>query len=136
MPTVKLDSGMRFVAETARGHTFAMDASEEGGGANSGPSPVEVMLSSLAGCSGMDVIAILRRMRTEPSRLEVEVSGERAEEKPRPFTHIHLIYVVVGDVPEANVRKAIDLSLSKYCPVANTLNGVAEITSEIRMASD
>jgi len=132
MLRVRLEDGMRFVGHTDDGHAIPMDAAEAGGGKNSGPRPTEVMLSSLAGCSGMDVIAILRKMRTEPTSLEVEVTAERAEERPRPFTRIHLAYVVGGDVPEENVRKAIDLSLARYCPVANTLNGVAEITSEIR----
>jgi len=133
MLTVRLEEGMRFVGHTDDGHQIPMDATEAGGGKDSGPRPTDVMLSSLAGCSGMDVIAILRKMRTEPRSLEVEVAAERAEERPRPFTRIHLTYVVSDDVPEANVRKAIDLSLSTYCPVANTLNGVAEITSEIRI---
>lgn len=133
MVTVKLESGMRFVGHTEDGHQIAMDASEKGGGADSAARPVDLLLSSLGGCSGMDVIAILRKMRTEPARLEVEVEGVRAEEQPRPYTRIHLTYVVGGDVPEKNVRKAVDLSLSRYCPVANTLNGVAEITSEIRV---
>ena len=135
MLTVKLEAGMRFVGHTDDGHTIPMDATEAGGGSNSGPRPTEVMLSSLAGCSGMDVIAILRKMRTEPASLEVEVAAERAEERPRPFTRIVLTYAIGGDVPEENVRKAIDLSLSRYCPVANTLNGVAKIETEIRMVA-
>ena len=65
----------------------------------------------------MDVISILRKMRTEPSSLQIEIMNEQAAEHPKVFTKLHLIYQVRGDVPGANLIKAIDLSLSKYCPV-------------------
>jgi putative redox protein len=132
MVRVELEGGMRFVGRGEDGHEVAMDASAKGGGAESAARPVDVLLDALGGCTGMDVIAILRKMRTEPSRFAVEVEGERSEEGARPFRRIHITYVVGGDVPKPNVRKAIDLSLGKYCPIASTLSGVAEITSEIR----
>jgi len=133
MVTVTLDGGMRFIGRGQDGHEVAMDASLRGGGADSASRPIDVLLFALGGCSGMDVMTILRKMKTEPDSLRIEIDGERAEEHPRPFTKIHLTYVVGGDVPEENVKRAIGLSLEKYCPVANTLAGVAEITSEIRI---
>lgn len=133
MITVHLDEGMHFVARTRGEHEISMDASEKGGGANRGPRPVDVLLSALGGCTGMDVIAILRKMRSEPRDLEVEVHGEQEENRPHAFRRIHLVYRASGDVPEETLRKAVNLSLERYCPVANTLNGVAEITSEIRV---
>jgi len=133
MVTVTLDEGMRFIGRGKDGHEVAMDASLRGGGADSASRPIDVLLFALGGCSGMDVMTILRKMKTEPDSLRIEIDGERAEEHPRPFTKIHLTYVVGGDVPEENVKRAIGLSLEKYCPVASTLAGVAEITSEIRI---
>ena len=125
--------GMRFSGQGASGHSVLMDAAETSGGQNSGPRPVEVLLASLGGCTGMDVISILRKMKTEPQALRVEIDDERAAEYPKVITHLHLTYVVKGDVPRENVEKAVNLSLEKYCPIVNTLSGVAEISSEIQM---
>jgi putative redox protein len=107
-----------------------MDASPEAGGENSAARPMEVLLCALGGCTGMDVVSILRKMRTEPTSLEVEIKDERATDYPKVITRLHLVYRVMGRVPEENLKKAIELSLAKYCPVANTLAGVAKITSE------
>ena len=127
---VEFTSGMAFVGKGASGHEVHMDAGESVGGADAAARPVEVMLSSLGGCTGMDVVSILRKMKTEPSSLQIEIQDERAPEYPKVFTKIHLIYRVEGDVPEENLIKAIDMSLAKYCPIANTLGGVSEISYE------
>jgi putative redox protein len=84
----------------------------------------------------MDVISILRKMQTEPTRFRIEIDDERAPEYPKVLTKIHLTYAVAGPVPEENLRKAIDLSLSKYCPIANTLAGVSKISYEVRLERD
>ena len=128
---VEYSGGMAFVGRGASGHEVRMDAGESVvGGADAAARPVETMLSSLGGCTGMDVVSILRKMKTEPKSLQIEIQDERASEYPKVFTKIHLIYRVQGDVPEDNLIKAIELSLAKYCPIANTLNGVSEITYE------
>jgi putative redox protein len=135
MVTVPLEGGMRFTAHGESGHAVVMDASPKGGGADSASHPIEVLLSALGGCTGMDVVSILRKIKTEPSAFRIEIDGERASELPKRFTKIHWTYVVAGDVPEANLQRAIDLSLEKYCPVASTRTGIAEITSEYRIES-
>ncbi len=132
MITVALEGGMRFRGQGESGHAVAMDASPKSGGADSAARPIEVFLSALGGCTGMDVVSILRKMKTEPSEFRIEIDSERANEHPTPFTKIHLTYAVAGDVPETNLQRAIQLSLEKYCPLANTLAGVVEITSEYR----
>lgn len=81
----------------------------------------------------MDVISVLRKMKTEPRSLSIELHDERAAEYPKAIIKIHLIYKVEGDVPEQNLVKAIELSLTKYCPIVNTLNGVAKITYEVEI---
>jgi len=130
---VEYAGGMAFRGSGASGHEVLMDASGEVGGKDSAPRPVEVLLCSLGGCTGMDVISLLRKMKTEPTALRVEIDDERAPEYPKIVTKLHLTYIVEGNVPEGNVTKAIDLSLSKYCPIANTLAGVARITYEVRI---
>ncbi len=133
---VKHVGGMAFVGEGASGHPIKMDASVKAGGAEAAPSPIEALLSSLGGCTGMDVLSLLRKMKTEPRGFSIEIRDERASEYPKEITKIHLLYRLTGDVPEENVAKAIDLSLSKYCPVAGTLRGTAEITSSYEIQRD
>jgi putative redox protein len=130
---VRHTDGMAFRGIGASGHEVVMDASREVGGEDSAPRPVEALLCALGGCTGMDVISLLRKMKTEPTALRIEIDDERAPEYPKVITKLHLTYVVEGNVPKENVAKAIDLSLSKYCPIANTLAGVAHITSELRV---
>ena len=127
---IEFTGGMAFVGMGASGHAVRMDAGESVGGADAAARPVETMLSSLGGCTGMDVISILRKMKTEPDSLQIEIQDERAAEYPKVFTKIHLIYRAKGDVPEGNLIKAIEMSLAKYCPIANTLGGISEITYE------
>ena len=130
---VEYTGGMMFRGVGASGHEVRMDARRDVGGEDAAPRPVEVFLCSLGGCTGMDVVSVLRKMKTEPTGLRIEIDDERAPEYPKVVTKLHLTYVVEGDIPEENVAKAIDLSLSKYCPIANTLAGVTRITSEFRI---
>lgn len=126
---VKLVEGMKFVAQGKSGHSVMMDSAPASGGSDSAAPPMEALLASLGGCTGMDVVSILRKMKTEPKSLKIEIEDERATEYPKVLTKLHLRYYVTGEVSEANLKKAIDLSLAKYCPVANSLAGIAEITS-------
>lgn len=130
---VQQTEGMVFRAAGASGHGILMDASREFGGEDSAPRPVEIMLSALGGCTAMDVVSILRKMNTEPTAFRIEIDDKRAPNHPKTFTDIHLTYILEGDVPEKNVAKAIELSLTKYCPIANTLAGTTRITSEYRI---
>jgi len=131
--SITYQGGMAFVGRGPSGHDVPMDAAESAGGGDRAARPVEVLLCALGGCTGMDVVSILRKMKTEPRGLRIEIDDEREADLPKAIRAIHLTYIVSGDVPEENVRKAIDLSLSKYCPIANTLAGRASITSEFRV---
>jgi putative redox protein len=126
---VEFVEGMKFIGHGNSGHQVMMDSAPASGGSDSAARPVEALLASLGGCTGMDIVSILRKMKTEPKSLKIEIEDERATEYPKVFTKLHLSYYVTGEVPEANLKKAIDLSLAKYCPIANTLAGIAEITS-------
>ena len=134
--TVTFIEGMQFVGRGASGHDVLMDASQKVGGTDTAARPLEVMLYALGGCSGMDVVSILRKMRTEPLSLRIEITDERAADYPKVFTKLHLTYRVTGAVPQDNLEKAIDLSLSKYCPIVNSLAESVEITSEGVVESD
>ena len=134
--TVTFIEGMQFVGRGASGHDVLMDASQKVGGTDTAARPLEVMLCALGGCSGMDVVSILRKMRTEPLSLRIEITDERAADYPKVFTKLHLTYRVTGAVPQDNLEKAIDLSLSKYCPIVNSLAESVEITSEGVVESD
>lgn len=107
------------------------------GDAQTGVSPMEMILMGLAGCAGGDVIDILRKKRQAVSGFEVQVIGQRAAEHPRKYTEIELVYIITGQqVDPAAVERAIELSETKYCSVSATLRGVATIKSryEIREA--
>jgi len=132
MTVVTHAGGMRFVGQGASGHDVVMDASEANSGHDTAARPVEVLLSSLGACTGMDVVSILRKSQNVPAAFRVEITDERATEYPKALKRIHLAYVVRGDVPEERLKQAIELSLTKYCPIANSLAGVAEITYEMR----
>ena len=132
--TATLVDGMQFVVETGSGHSFAIDSVPEVGGHNTGPRPFELLAAGLAGCTGMDVISILRTMRQKPTGLKVHVSGERATEPPKKFLSIHIEYTVIGyDLVEERVARAIELSESKYCPAMASLRPGASITSSYKI---
>lgn len=133
MTIVTYKGGMRFVGRGASGHDVAMDASAASGGEDSAARPVEALLCALGACTGMDVVAILRKSKSIPASFRVEIADERASEYPQVLKRLHLTYVVSREVPEDRLKKAIELSLSKYCPIANSLAGVAVISYEIRI---
>ena len=125
---VKWEKGMRFVGVGPSGHAVAMDAGGEVGGANSAPRPTEILLCALGGCTGMDIVSILEKMRTPARSLEIVISAERAPEHPKAFRTAKLLFRAEG-VPEENLRKAAQLSHERYCSVGSSLS--TEITIEV-----
>lgn len=125
--------GMRFAYETATGHGLVTDAPESVGGRNTAATPMELVLLGLLGCTGVDVVSILQKMKQSPESLQVRCQAERAENHPKVYTKIHLIYEVRGDVDEAKLERAIGLSETKYCSVSAMLSSTAEITHEFRL---
>ncbi len=122
---------MAFEAET-NGFKIKLDAEEGVGGKNTGPRPKPLTLVSLGGCTGMDVISILTKMRVKPDYFNVEVTGELTEEHPKYYNKIHIVYTFSGDeLPMAKLEKAINLSQDRYCGVSEMLRKVATITHEI-----
>ncbi|MEN8226220.1 MAG: OsmC family protein [Bacteroidota bacterium] len=114
------------------GFKITLDADEAVGGQDLGPRPKGLTLVSLAGCTGMDVISILKKMRVEPDYFNVEVEGDLTEEHPKTFHHIHLTYIFKGsDLPMAKLEKAVTLSQDRYCGVSALLMKGAKLTHEI-----
>ncbi|KEZ52438.1 OsmC family protein [Metabacillus indicus] len=126
--SIKWNGKMSFSGSTPSGHEVKMDASEEVGGENTGARPTELLLHAVAGCTGIDIISILQKMRLNPSAFEMDLTGTRAEDHPKRFKAIHIHYKLEGDLPEEKVIRAIQLSKDKYCSVSQSLN--AEITAE------
>jgi len=131
---VKLVGGMQFEGESASGHRLIMDADDASGGQNKGFRPMELLLVGFGGCSGMDVISILRKKRQNVTGLETNVKGEQADSFPHIYEKVHIEYVVKGkDIQKEAVERAIELSLDKYCSVGATLGKTAAITHSYRI---
>jgi len=94
------------------------------------PSPMELLLISLAGCTAMDVISILNKKRLKVEDFSVEVEGIRREQHPKVYTHIKVRYIFKGDIPEKAVEQAIRLSMEKYCSVSAMLKATAKVEWE------
>lgn len=122
--------GMAFDANLPTGHSFVLDAGEDHGGQNLGARPMHVLLVSLAGCTGMDVISFLRKMRQPVEGYEVRVEGVRRDEDPKVYTHIKIRHIITGDVKEDRLARAVQLSEETYCSASAMLREVAEITTE------
>ena len=125
--------GMRFVGLADSGHALVMDSDATSGG-GSAPQPKELLLLGLAGCTGMDVVSILRKKRQPVAGLEIVVRGEQAADHPRRLTTVAVEYVVrgAGLDPEA-VRRAIALSEERYCSVGASLRQPVSISSTFRV---
>lgn len=129
--TVKWNGEMSFSGTTPSGHEIKMDSAEEFGGKNSGARPTELLLNAVAGCTGIDIISILRKMRLDIASFHMDVSGERADDHPKRLTKIHIHYALEGDLPENKVVRAIQLSKDKYCSVSHSLNADMSVSYSI-----
>ncbi len=135
--TVRWVEGMEFETETGSGHKSVVDAGVKAGGKNHGPSPIELLLVGMAGCTGIDVIEILRKKRLSVSGLEVRVEGTRAETDPKVYTCIDVIYKVRGKgIPPRAVEQAIHLSEEKYCGAGVMLGKTAKINSRYEIIAE
>ncbi len=131
---IKLVENMQFVGTADSGHAVVMDAPPSAGGNNTGSKPSELLLMAFGGCSGMDVISILRKKKQDVTNFEINVNGETPESHPRSFTDIHIEYIVTGrNVSEEAVQRAIELSIGKYCMVGNTIGKAAKITHSYKI---
>ncbi len=116
------------------GHTLTMDAPQAGGGSDKGPRPKPLMLAALAGCTGMDVIGMLKKMRVEVKGFNVIVEGDLTEDIPKHYKGMHVIYEFEGrDLPMDKLEKAVQMSKEKYCGVSYVYGKAMDLTQEIRV---
>lgn len=128
---VAWDKNMKFITEI-EGHKIILDAGSSVGGNNEGPTPKSLMMVALAGCTGMDVISILKKMKVDVSSFNVKVEGDIKEEHPKKFEKMKVIYEIKGtDIEYEKVKKAVDLSVEKYCGVNANYRDSMEMEYEI-----
>jgi putative redox protein len=119
------------------GHHVIMDAHPATGGEDKGSRPKELMLASLAGCTGMDVVSILKKMRVEIAGLEIQVSADVTGEHPKHYEKMHIVYQFDGrDLDRTQLEKAVQLSQEKYCGVAFVYKKAMEVTWEIQVKEE
>ncbi len=134
--TLKHFGTMNFEATTDSGHRIALSGAPEIGGEHHGPRPMEMVLVGLGGCSGIDVMLILKKGRQRVSTCEIEINAERADTVPAVFTQIHLRYVFSGDnLDHKKVARAVALSMEKYCSVTRMLSCTATITHDFEIVA-
>ena len=118
----RIGTGFGFNARDAHGHTILMDTSSDSGGENYGVRPMQLVLMSLGGCSGIDIISILTKQRVLVKRLLMKIDGEREPDKvPSLWKTISIIFELGGEIEPAMAKRACELSIYKYCSVAETL---------------
>ncbi len=128
--TVRWVEGKHFIGIDSTNHSVVLSTPDEGVGMK----PSDLLLMALASCSAVDVVDILRKKRITLTKFEVQAQGEQDADPPWTFRKAHLKYVAAGQgLTEMDIKQAIDLSLEKYCSVAATIRGVAQITSEFEI---
>jgi putative redox protein len=129
--------GMAFMGEAGSGHAVIMDGAPEYGGRNIGIRPMEMLLIGLAGCTGFDVVQILKKGREAVTGCEVEVEAERASADPKVFTRIHIAYRVSGrGLSQTKAERAVTLSKEKYCSASIMLGATAEMTTALTVIDE
>jgi putative redox protein len=123
--TVKWTGAEQFAATSPSGHSLAIDSDRE---SNKAPGPMELVLMALGACTATDVVIVLQKKRQKLAALEVIVSGERAAEPPTVWTKIEMLYRLKGQLEEAAVKHAIELSQEKYCSVEAMIKKTATVT--------
>lgn len=127
---------MTFVGKTGSNHLVPMDAGPDFGGESSAAKPMELLLIGLGGCTGMDLVPLLAKMRQAVTAVELNIVAERSEEHPRAYTRIDIEYVVAGRNLEADkVERAVALSQEKYCSVSAMLKRACPVNYTVRVVA-
>lgn len=131
----RLNEAVHFRAENEEGQSIEFDGSPDYGGQDKGMRPMQILLSSVGACSVLDMVAILDKMREPYEDIQVKLNGTRkeGERPPKPFTAIHITFVVNGKVNQDKAEKAAALSVQKYCSVAESLDPNIKITHAVEI---
>ena len=129
---LKGDDPYFFEATDPKGNTISIDANESAQQTNLGARPMQLLLMALGGCSGIDILSILKKQKQKVDQLHIRVTGERANTVPSPWKTVHVVFRFEGDVDEQKCIRACSLSIEKYCSAAETLRlAGAAITWEV-----
>ena len=129
-----LDTGMCFDVMTSSGHHILLDATQQNGGQDRGPRPMEMLLVALASCAGMDMLSILRKKRQDIKAYEVRIHGSRTEDHPKVFVEITVEHILTGHaIQPEGVKRAIELTEEKYCGASIMLSKAAQVTHTFRI---
>ena len=126
--TMRRVSGAKFEATNEAGSAVTLDGPPDVGGQGEGMRPMELFLAALAGCSAVDVLHIMAKQRQPLEDLDIQVEGTRADAVPAVFTDIHLTFTGSGAIDDDKLKRAVDLSIEKYCSVAKMLNPDVRVT--------
>ena len=131
--TLEWQGKMQFDAHVGN-HTITLDSTSETGGEDAGVLPKPLMLVALAGCSGMDVVSLLKKMRVEFKKLDIKVEGNLTEGVPAYYDAMHIIYEITGNnLPIEKLEKAVKMSYDRYCGVVQVYKKAMPVTYEIRI---
>jgi putative redox protein len=124
-----------FEARDSNGHIVRMDTSPETGGQNFGNRPMQLLLIALGGCSGIDIISILRKQRQDVQGFSAHIEGDRqAGVEPSLWQHVNLVFSLTGNIDPEKAKRATELSMNKYCSVSETLRlAGCELKWEVRI---
>ncbi len=132
----RLDDAYHMEATNEDGLSIQTDGAPSIGGRNKGMRPMQLLISAIGSCSGIDIISILKKQKQDLKNIEIIVDAEREQDKtPALFTKIHVHYKLYGALAEEKVKRAVDLSINKYCSVARILEKTAGISSSYEIIS-
>lgn len=131
----RIDDGFNMEAVDEQGHKVLMDSSIENGGKNNGVRPMQMLIMGLGGCSAIDVVMILKKQRQEITDFRIEIEAEREKGKePSLWEKAHIVFHLSGNIDADKAARAVELSVNKYCSVAETLRqGKTQITWEVKL---
>ncbi|SHM93461.1 putative redox protein [Chitinophaga jiangningensis] len=131
----RIDDGFNMEAVDENGHKVLMDSSVENGGKNNGVRPMQMIIMGLGGCSAIDIVMILKKQRQEITDFRIEVEADREKGKePSLWENAHLVFHLSGNIDADKAARAVELSMNKYCSVAETLRkGGTRLTWEVKL---
>ncbi|SIN81419.1 OsmC family protein [Chitinophaga niabensis] len=131
----RIDDGFNMEAVDEQGHKVLMDSSIENGGKNNGIRPMQMLIMGLGGCSAIDVVMILKKQRQEITDFRIEIEAEREKGKePSLWEKAHIVFHLSGNIDADKAARAVELSVNKYCSVAETLRqGKTQLTWEVKL---
>lgn len=133
----RLDQDMKMEAVNEMGNKVVMDASPTDGGHDQGFRPMQMLLAGMGGCSAIDVVAILRKQRIELKDIKITITGEREKGiVPSLYTEVHAHFKLFGNIDLDKAKRAVELSVGKYCSVAKTLEKTANVTFSVEVINE